>query len=123
VREVAISLIRDFPTDFRSANCDAVSVNETETHMTIFYSEQRSEPVGPLPPYETWDAVKGYLNHYSNYLVLDFMAKTSKDGREKAQARKELTICERKLAYWRRHPNFRLDEVTRGVEKLKAMWR
>ncbi len=90
--------------------------------MHIFYSDQRSEGGAVSVPYEKWNANKGYLKHYENYLMLDFISKASKDGRERAQARKEMDICERKLAFWTRHPNYDQAEVTRGVQKLKAMW-
>jgi hypothetical protein len=90
--------------------------------MGICYDDGRAEVPANLPPYETWNAVKGYLNHYANYLYLDFLSKQSTDGRERAQARKELTICERKLKYWTTHPNWDKKAVLEGVEKLKRDW-
>jgi len=91
--------------------------------MAIIYSEERHEGGAPTVPYERWNAVKHYLKHYANYLYLDFIAKASKDGRERAQARKEMAICEKKMAYWKRHPRYDQAEVTKGVQELKAQWR
>ncbi|GAA4523278.1 hypothetical protein GCM10023174_04920 [Chelativorans composti] len=41
---------------------------------------------------------------------------------EKRQARLEMTIAEKKLAFWSRHPNFDKEEAMRGVEALKRAW-
>ncbi|MFD2260768.1 hypothetical protein [Chelativorans composti] len=33
-----------------------------------------------------------------------------------------MTIAEKKLAFWSRHPNFDKEEAMRGVEALKRAW-
>ncbi|MCP1540127.1 hypothetical protein [Methylorubrum extorquens] len=91
--------------------------------MAIFYSDNAERSGGSISvPYSQWNANKGYLTHYENYLVLDFITRASKDRAEIAQARKELTICERKLEFWRKHPNFETAVVTRKVEEMKRQW-
>ena len=88
--------------------------------MSIFYSENSGGDV----KVDVWrmDGTKAYLRHYSNFLVLDFIEKASKDNRERAQARSELEICKRKLSFWKRHPRYEHDEALKGVAKLKAEW-
>lgn len=90
--------------------------------MTIIYSEERTEHEPSRVPYEKWNAVKAFLNHYDNYLYLSFLAAHSKDGRERAQARKELGLCERKMEWWKRHPNYDQAAVVKGCMEAKARW-
>lgn len=68
------------------------------------------------------DPIKAYLKHYSNYLYLDFITKRSEDRLELHQARKELTICERKLAFWKRHPKWNATTAANEVARLKQQW-
>lgn len=68
------------------------------------------------------NAVKKYLEHYSNSLYLAFMLENG-TMRERSEASKELTICERKMLYWERQPHFIRDEANRGIEKLKRQWK
>ena len=58
------------------------------------------------------DAVKSYMTHYSNFLVLDFMSKHG-DFKERAQADAEILICNRKMKFWERQPHFFKDEAER----------
>jgi hypothetical protein len=59
--------------------------------MAIFYSDNAERSAGgPSVPYSRWNAVEGYLTHYENYLMLDFLAKANTTQSERAQARKEL---------------------------------
>jgi hypothetical protein len=70
------------------------------------------------------DAVGAYLKHYDNLLFLDFMAKNpGSTFIEKAQARKEILVAERKLKYWERHPNFDTHATGIGITKLKKNWK
>lgn len=86
------------------------------------YSDSAPVQTGNIVPYHRQNANAGYLRHYSNYLYLDFILKNSKDMGEKHQVAKELTICERKLKYWRQHANFVQAAVLPEVEKLKKQW-
>ncbi|WP_156421582.1 hypothetical protein [Aureimonas sp. AU40] len=70
----------------------------------------------------TWDGTKHYLKHYANSLYLAFIAKSTKDGAERRQAESELAIAERKMAYWRRHPNYVQADALKGIADLKKQW-
>lgn len=92
--------------------------------MHIIYDDVSVSKSGrPSVPFEEWDAVGAYLRHYDNYLYLDFIVHNTDDWREKRQALKEIGICERKLKYWERHPNYDLQKVLNGVAELKKKWR
>lgn len=88
--------------------------------MAFFYSETR-EPFTGSVKFDKLNAVKGYLRHYDNLMFLTFMSNNG-TFQEKAQARKELAICERKLQWWQRHPNYVQQEVLAGIDKIKAQW-
>ncbi|AMB48326.1 hypothetical protein [Methylobacterium sp. AMS5] len=87
----------------------------------IFYADNKS---GEGVKIDVWrmNGTKAYLRHYENYLMLDFIAKSTKDREEQRRARVELTMCEKKLEFWKRHPKYDHDEAKAGVAKLKAMW-
>lgn len=89
--------------------------------MAIFYDDAQRGGGDPVP-YDRINATRGYLRHYDNYLILDAIAKAPKNTLEKLQALKELTICERKMAWMQKHPNFNVKTVTEEVAKLKALW-
>ena len=72
---------------------------------------------------QTINATKCYVTHYSNLLYLTFISNNSKDNAEKRQALKELTICERKLKFWKFHHNYNQVDALREVTKLKDQWR
>ena len=58
------------------------------------------------------NAVKCYLDHYRNFLFLDFMIQKGTIA-EKHQAGKEMEICKRKMKFWARQPNFVPSEALR----------
>ena len=68
------------------------------------------------------DATKQYLTHYANSLYLTFLLNANTTMSEKAQARKELELCDRKLKYWERQPHFEKDRATNGCIELKKVW-
>lgn len=88
--------------------------------MAFFYSEAR-EPFTGAVDFHKLNAVKGYMRHFDNLMYLTFMANNG-TFQEKAQARKELVICERKLKWWENHPNYIKDEVLAAIAKVKAQW-
>ncbi len=91
--------------------------------MTFFYSDNSEPFTGSFIPYSEQPAGKYYITHYSNYLYLNFiLTHESSTFAEKTQAKKELDICERKLAYWRRHPNWSHEATDNEVAKLKSEW-
>lgn len=88
--------------------------------MAIFYSDERGD--APSIPYDKINAVKGYLRHYSNMRMLDFIAKESKDGRERGEARKELEMAHRKMGWMEKHRNFDAEQARIGVERINRDW-
>jgi hypothetical protein len=91
--------------------------------MGIFYSDNGGDSSGFPVDYYKMNATKHFLTHYANMLTLDFIAKTTKDMYEKAQATKEKDIADRKMNYWKRHPNYDQEKALREVQKLKEQWR
>ena len=75
-------------------------------------------------PVNVWamNATKAYMTHYANFLFLDFIMNHGTYA-EQQQARKELTICERKLRFWAKHPNYEAEIVRREKEKLHVAWK
>lgn len=91
--------------------------------MTFFYSDTR-DPDAPKINVWKMNGTKAYLRHYDQYLFLHFVAGNSRASEaERRQARHELTICEKKLEFWKRHPNYDHDEALRGIANLKKNWR
>jgi len=68
------------------------------------------------------DATRIYLTHYSNMLMLDFLARHETDFRLKRQAERELDIARRKMKYWEHHQNFSQARALKGIEQLKRNW-
>lgn len=90
--------------------------------MAICYSDVKEPFTGSIDPAKL-NAVKGYLEHYRNLLYLTFIANhASTSTLEKAQARKELVICERKLKWWQNLPRYDQREALLGIETLKREW-
>lgn len=68
------------------------------------------------------DPIRAWATHFGNALYLRFIAANSTDGRERGQANKEIAICERKLAYWQRHPKWTAAAAEAAVATVKAQW-
>lgn len=82
----------------------------------ICYSD--TEPRSGVPV--RVDPTKAYLRHYANLLYLKFLSRSSPDPRERGQALREMTICNRKLDYHYRTAD--RAELLRGIQKLKREW-
>ena len=92
--------------------------------MYIIYDDnevriQRGRP----KPYHEQDAVGNWLRHYSNGKYLTFFVQHETDLTDRLRAQHELTICERKMAYWKRHMNWNAKEASRAAEPIDKMWR
>jgi hypothetical protein len=68
------------------------------------------------------NATRCYLDHYQNFLTLTFFADNG-SVEEKAQARKELIICDRKMRYWKRQPHFSAKLSIEGRDALNRQWK
>lgn len=88
---------------------------------SIFYDDDRRAPFNPalaarVKPNSAW------AKHYENYLILSAMLAAPRSLAEKFQVVKELAICERKLAYWARNPEFDQAASLAEAERQKRMW-
>lgn len=97
-------------------------------HMRIIYDENEGTPhgrggAGHVVPYHKLNATANYVKHFSNLLYLHFILHNRlATTRERMQASRELVICQRKLQFWMRHPNWNRQAVFEQVEKLKRDW-
>lgn len=69
-----------------------------------------------------WNANKVYLKHFQNLLFLDFMIENGSFA-ERAQAQRERLICERKMAFWKRHPKYEAVTLQPMIEKAITDWK
>lgn len=67
------------------------------------------------------DGTAMFLTHFKNSLMLKFFLANG-TVQEKAQASREMVICERKMKYWRNHPRYIQEMAATGAEKIKAEW-
>lgn len=72
--------------------------------------------------YDQMPATSYWLTHFSNSLYLTFLVQTEPGLIERNRAAYELGIAERKMAYWKKHPNWDMREATRKAEELKKQW-
>ena len=78
---------------------------------------------GPRGSYLEMDAVKHWIRHMGNFYYLRFIETNPlADRSEVWMARREIPICERKLEYWKKHPNWDAETAARENEKLKKIW-
>jgi hypothetical protein len=69
------------------------------------------------------NATKIWASHYDNLLFLQFIVGHDKASfAEKHQANKEIPLCEKKLTFWARHPNFVKREADNLAIEAKKKW-
>lgn len=88
--------------------------------MFLVYDDQPSRSNANFDPSRI-NANKCYLEHYANSLYLLFMLQNG-TMEERAQASKELALCDRKLKFHEHHPNFDWEFVRPRAEKVKKNW-
>jgi hypothetical protein len=81
---------------------------------------ERTQFMGKFDPSRI-DAVKQWLKHYDNWLILKFWEQQSK-GLERYSANKQIQRCSKKLDYWRRMPTFDLKRAVDGKKLLEDRW-
>ena len=91
--------------------------------MFFYDDEKKKAYTGPIIPYHELPATTYWVTHFSNSLYLIFYEQNDPDIRNRRQAAKELEICEKKMAYWKRHPNWNSDEAATKAIELKKMWK
>jgi hypothetical protein len=89
--------------------------------MSIVYDEISKGGGGGFDPSQL-DPNKLYFKHLENQFLLEFLATNSTDFHERAQARKELVICARKLIYWSKQTTFSLEQAVADRKKIAANW-
>jgi hypothetical protein len=89
--------------------------------MSICYNENEKYN-GPPISYNRINANGSYLRHYENSLLLQFMMQNG-TMKERADASKEMNICQRKMERMEKHPNFDWDVVLPEIQKLKKLWK
>jgi hypothetical protein len=89
--------------------------------MALIYDESASGGASNISV-DKMDGTKAYLRHYGNKRALTFFAERGSPV-ERWQAEKELVICERKLKFWEKHPNFVGETARAGMEKINRDWK
>jgi|ERR1700761_2441927 len=89
----------------------------------IYNDTELKSSFGNRTKYDDLPASKFWITHYSNFCYLDWMSKHPDTSfAEKAQAKKELLIAQRKMDYWKRHPNWQKSHCENEANKIKSMW-
>lgn len=96
--------------------------------MGIFYSEEPRQGAMSMAGYDRWDANAAWVTHTWNREVLKWMSAAETDARKKLDCEREVLIAQRKIDWWKRHPNFnqaaaeRLFKATVGgsLDQMKA---
>ena len=93
--------------------------------MFFFYNEGTKEPfTGNSIPYHKQPATKIWLKHFENAQYLLFIINNPRTiPEEKRQAHRELSIADRKMEHWKRHPNFDQNLVLNECERIKKQWK
>lgn len=94
--------------------------------MALVYEDwtDRSQVRVPKEPISTWDSPRvmaAWRVHADNRMYLEFMAKKG-TFQERGQARKELLICDRKLTFWKKHPNWDARTAELHMVHLRTQW-
>lgn len=90
--------------------------------MSYILYDDSSTFSGPPRRLESANATERWLAHFSNSLILTRMEQVSSCPREKAQIAKEMRICDRKMAFWKRHPRYLPQTAQTEALRLRAAW-
>jgi hypothetical protein len=71
--------------------------------------------------YNDINAVAKWARHFANSMQLKFFMQHG-TTQEKLQAQHELAICERKMTYWQRHPNYSVQAAAQQATEIKKQW-
>lgn len=88
----------------------------------FFYTDTGPRTPMNLARLHSMDPNIQFEKHLENWFFLKFIIMNSKDWQEKAQATKELVICDRKLEYWKRNRAFDKKRQMDDTIKLKQKW-
>lgn len=90
--------------------------------MASFFYSDNKEPFKGGVPLSELDKNRQYKKHLENLMFLEFIARESKDFREKHQANKEIEIAKCKMAYWAKFPDFDRRQAELDTSELKRQW-
>ena len=86
--------------------------------MFLCYQDNETRSNTPFNPHR-YNPNNVICNHLENYFFLKFIIQNSQDMLERHRASKELDICERKIAYWKKMPTFNEDTYMRDLNVYK----
>jgi hypothetical protein len=92
-----------------------------EGYAMFFYSDTQGGAFDPSLVARL-DPTKQYCKHLDNWFYLKFVLMNTKRFDETVQATKELAICDRKLAYWKRSGGFDSAAAQKYKDQLKKTW-
>lgn len=75
----------------------------------------------PIHLWETGAVMGAWQKHLENRYYLKFLYMKGTTS-EKIQASKELDICDRKIAFWERHPAFDKSQAAKVNTQAKKTW-
>ena len=93
--------------------------------MFYVYNESNSGPFDPkmLGVLFNMDANRKFAEHFENYCYLTFILRHEATTLvEKQQANKEIVIAQKKMNYWKRMPNWDVNESGRLCDKSRKNW-
>lgn len=88
----------------------------------LYDTDSGGSHAGPPRRLENADATRHWLQHFSNSLILSLICQVSTDAREKIQVGREMQICQRKMAFWERHPRYLPQTAQTEATKLRRAW-
>ena len=75
----------------------------------------------PFRP-EDYNANSQIVKHLENWFVLRFIQTQTTDMIERQQATKELTICDRKIEFWKRRPEYCNKRFVSDVDHFQRLY-
>lgn len=99
-------------------------IEQAIIEATIIYGDNNPNTFQSSVPISTWGeeaVMRTWKTHRENRAYLFFLYKNGTMA-EKQQAAKELTICDRKLAFWERHPAFNKDLAGVIAQQIMKNW-
>lgn len=88
--------------------------------MSLIYNENEPKSSGRFD-INKFNPNKMWLTHYKNSLFLTFMM-INGDFTERVQATREMIICDRKMAFWKRDSRFDHKQMITDATKAKKEW-
>jgi hypothetical protein len=90
--------------------------------MHFFYSE--NQPYTSNRPFRASDYNPNtqIKKHLENWFYLRFIQTQTDSIIERQQATKELTICDRKIEFWKRQPDYCFEEFAETVNYMQKLY-